>query len=114
MRPEPEPDRQARGCRCNARNRRERPVPPTKLDHRGARFATSALDDPPTQRLRWRRPFGRVGQGGDRLAEQSKLLSAFLAILEMPLEPLALFVVECVERVRRQEIVGFVAHLGFG
>ena len=59
-------------------------------------------------------PFGRVRQGGDRLAEQSKLLGAFLAILEMPLEPLALVVVECVERVRRQEIVGFVAHLGFG
>ena len=76
MRPEPEPDRQARGCCCNARNCRERPVPPPKLDHRGARLATSTLDDPPTQRLRWRRPFGRVGQGGDRLAEQSKLLGS--------------------------------------
>ena len=49
--------------------------------------------------LRRDRPFGRVGQGRDGLAKQRKLLGALLAVREVPLETLALVVVERVERV---------------
>ena len=70
-----------------------------QLDDRGARLGTRALDDPAAQLLRRDRPFGRVGEGRDGLAEQRELLGAVLAVREVPLETLALVVVEGVERV---------------
>ena len=76
------------------------PVPPRQLDDRCARFRTGALDDAVTQLFTRHRPFGSVGQGRDGLAKQRKLLGAVLAVREVPLETLALVVVEGVERVR--------------
>ena len=77
VRPEPEPDRQAAAAAATPATAAERPVPPRELDHRGARLGARTLDDPAAQRLRRRWPFGRVREGGDRLAEQGELLGAF-------------------------------------
>ena len=92
----------------------ERPVPPRQLDDRRARFGTRALDDAVAQLLRRHRPLGGVREGRDRLTEQSELLGALRAVLEVPLEALALVVIERVERVRGKEIVGVLAHRASG
>ena len=99
VRPQAKADRESSSRGCDACDGAEGPVPPRQLDDRCARFRAGALDDPVAQLFTRDRPFGRVRQGRDGLAKQRKLLGALRAVRKMPLEALALVVVERVERV---------------